>query len=554
MTQSWNVQVAEADVLVLGGGLAGHRAAEAARNAGASVALVYEGRGASPYIIGFNVPLGHEDGRDNPEVYFADMVQGGCALNDRRLVRALADGAVSALAELETIGVPFARTAKTGDRFAQRHLSGNTYPRSVYHPCGIGKIALGRLITHCGEIGVRAQVGWKAINLLRDGTEVVGALLVKRDTQEFMAIHAGATVLATGGCGALYSDSTYPVDVTSDSYAFAFDAGATLIDMEFVQFEPTVVVHPMGCKGMEMPTAMFGDGARLVNVNGERFMFRYNPEYGEKRIDKATMALCIQREIDEGRGLCDRTVCFDTTQVPADCLESYVSHCKRLREAGLEPTSAAPHVRPAAHSHMGGVLIDEHSFTGVQGLFAGGEATGGVHGASRLAGNGATDAIVFGGIAGRMAATQRLKLAGRPWQGIHDEALCALRCVLQGRIAIRPEDAKAAVREIMMSAAGLYRSEDTLSRGEMSLKNLQRSVGSGTTVTCVRDAVCVLEAANMVRVGRIIVAAAGERRESRGAHQRSDFRTRDDKHWLHHIGVRKKSDDGTMTLENVAIR
>jgi succinate dehydrogenase/fumarate reductase flavoprotein subunit len=129
MIQSWNVQVTEADVLVLGGGLAGYRAAEAACKAGASVALAYEGRGASPYIIGFNVPLGHEDGRDNPEIYFTDIVQGGCALNDLRLVRVLVDGAIPALAELETIGVPFARTAETGGRFAQRHLSLSVPPR-----------------------------------------------------------------------------------------------------------------------------------------------------------------------------------------------------------------------------------------------------------------------------------------------------------------------------------------------------------------------------------------------------------------------------------------
>jgi succinate dehydrogenase/fumarate reductase flavoprotein subunit len=554
MIQSWNVQVTEADVLVLGGGLAGYRAAEAACKAGASVALAYEGRGASPYIIGFNVPLGHEDGRDNPEIYFTDIVQGGCALNDLRLVRVLVNGAVPAFAELETIGVPFARTAETGGRFAQRHLSGNAYPRSVYHPDGVGKIMLERLIVHSGEIGVKVHAGWKAINLLRDGADVVGALLVKHDTGEFMAIHACATVLAMGGCGAIYADSTYPSDVKSDSYAFALDAGATLIDMEFVQFEPTVVVHPEGCKGMEMPTAMFGDGACLVNANVERFMFRYNPEHGEKRIDKATMALCIQREIDEGRGLPDRTVCFDTTQVSADRLESYVSHCKRLRAAGLEPTLAAPHVRPAAHSHMGGVLIDEQAFTGVQGLFAGGEAAGGVHGASRIAGNGATDAIVFGGIAGRSAARQRLHLEGRPWHSIHDEAYDAVRCALRGGTTMHPEEAKAAVRKIMLSSAGLYRSEDTLSRGEMDLDELQRRMDAGMTSTCMRDAVCALEATNMVRVCRIIVAAARKRRESRGAHQRTDFPAHDDALWLHHIGIRKKRDDGTMTLENVPIR
>ena len=125
-------------------------------------------------------------------------------------------------------------------------------------------------------------------------------------------------MLAMGGIGRLYEDSTYPVDVGADAYALAFDAGARLVDMEFVQFEPTVTVWPDGCRGMEMPTAMLGDGAHLKNAGGERFMFRYNAEHGEKRIEKARMSLCIQREIDEGRGLPDRTVLFDTTVVPPD--------------------------------------------------------------------------------------------------------------------------------------------------------------------------------------------------------------------------------------------
>ena len=344
MTPFKDIPVAVADVLVLGGGLAGHRAAAAARASGAAVAMAYHARGASQHVSGFNVPLGHADPRDSADAYFEDMVRGGYALNERRLVRALADGAAGALAELDAIGVPFARD---GGKFAQRHLSGNTYARSVYHPNGIGKLALDRLAGYCKDNGVEAYAGWRAIALLRDGADVVGALLVKRNTLELLALHAGATILATGGIGAIYADSTYPADVAADSYAFAFDAGATLIDMEFVQFEPTVVVQPEGCKGMEMPTAMFGDGAQLLNANGGRFMFGYNPGHGEMQIEKARMSLCIQREIDEGRGLPDRSVLFDTTKMPADRLESYVPHCKRLRAAGLDPATNAPHVRRA---------------------------------------------------------------------------------------------------------------------------------------------------------------------------------------------------------------
>ncbi len=550
MMPSWNPQVAATDVLVLGGGLAGHRAAAAARRAGAEVVLAYHGRGASQHIIGFNVPLGHADPRDTPDVYFEDMVRGGYGLNERRLVRALADGAAPALAQLEAIGVPFARA---GEGYAQRHLSGNTYARSVYHPQGIGRLALERLSAHCAGIGVQVYSGWKALALLREGAEVVGALLAKRNSPELLAVHAGATVLATGGIGAIYADSTYPADVAADSYAFAYRAGATLIDMEFVQFEPTVVVHPAGCRGMEMPTAMLGDGAILVNAEGERFMFRYNPGHGELQIEKARMAQCIQREIDAGRGLPDASVLFDTRPVAAERLESYVAHCKRLRAAGLDPARSPAHVRPAAHSQMGGVLIDERTFSGVPGLYAAGEAGGGVHGASRIAGNGASDVIVFGGIAGEAAAGRRLDLAGREWPRIHAAAIESVRGAGGSASAASPEQIKVQVCAIMLQAAGLFRSESTLARGAAQLDELQQSVDAGLALKDRGDIVRALEAANMVLVGRMIVAAARARRESRGAHQRSDFPSGDDANWLRHTGIRRDA-AGAMLLEPVPIR
>ena len=273
-----DMRIVEADVLVLGGGLAGHRAAVAARAAGAAVALAYHARGASQHIIGFNVPLGDADPRDSADAYYEDMVRGGYALNERRLVRALADGAKPAFAELEALGVPFARERRQirAAPSVRQHLRALGVPperhRQVWRWNGSSAIAL--------QSACRLTPAGSAIALLRDGADVVGALLAKRNADELMAIHAGATVLATGGIGAIYADSTYPADVAADSYAFAFDAGATLIDMEFVQFEPTIVVHPQGCKGMEMPTAMLGDGAHLVNADGERFMFRYNPGHG----------------------------------------------------------------------------------------------------------------------------------------------------------------------------------------------------------------------------------------------------------------------------------
>ena len=302
-----------------------------------------------------------------------------------------------------------------------------------------------------------------------------------------------------------------------------------------------------------MPTAMLGDGAVLANAGGERFMFRYNPGHGELQIEKARMAQCIQREIDAGRGLSDASVLFDTTPMSAERLESYVSHCKRLRAAGLDPAREGAHVRPAAHSQMGGVLIDERTFTGVPGLFAAGEAGGGVHGASRIAGNGASDVIVFGGVAGEAAASRRLDLAGRSWQRIHDAAIETVRRAPGGAGAASPAEIKARVCAIMLQAAGLFRSEDPLAHGAAQLEELQKSVDTGLAVTDRGDVVRALEAANMVLVGRMIVAAARARQESRGAHQRTDFPLSDDANWLRHTGIHRNA-VGAMMLESVPIR
>ena len=537
INQDFSIQVLETDVLVLGGGLAGFRAAVSARNSGAEVIAAYQAHGASQYIIGFNAPLGDSDPRDNPEVYFDDIVKGGYGLNDRQLVSVVAEGAIDALNELVSIGIPFERVGK---KFAQRHLSGNSYPRSVFHPNGIGRLALKGLMEHSKSIGVKEQSGVKVINLLKDGDEVVGAILAKKHTGEFIAVHANAVVMAMGGIGAIYSDSTYPTDVASDSYALALQAGATLIDMEFVQFEPTVVVHPEGAKGMEMPTAMLGDGAHLLNSIGERFMFRYNPEFGETKIEKAKMALCIQREIDEGRGLPDGTVLFDTTKLPPEKLESYIHHCKRLRSSGLEPLTDLPRIRPAAHSHMGGIKVDKNYWTGISGFYAAGEASGGVHGASRLAGNGASDVIVSGGIAGRSAASFKKSGAKRNWDLIHHAALEKITSLSNKTEGIKAEEIKKALCDTMLFSAGLIRDEAGLKEGKKKLRDLQLLFNKGLQAKNLSDALRALEAEHMLLTAQVIIEAALERAESRGAHRRSDYPNSDDSSWLHHIGFMMK--------------
>jgi len=543
------VAMSETDVLVLGGGIAGHRAAATACQRGRAVTLAYMAKGASIFIIGCNAPFGHVDARDGPDVYFDDMVRGGYGLNDRRLVRLVADEATTAIEELMAIGVPF---AAKDSRLLQRHLSGNTYPRSVYVPEGTGRVILDHLSRQCQELGVAALAGWKAIALLCDGGEVVGGLLARPREPRLLAVRARAVVLAMGGIGRIYEDSTYPADVASDAYALAFDAGARLIDMEFVQFEPVVTVWPEACRGMEMPTAMLGDGATLLNAAGERFMFRHNPEHGEKRIEKARLSLAIQREIDEGRGLPDGTVLFDTTQVPKTQLESYMAHVKRLRAAGLEPTRQGPHVRPAAHSEMGGVAIDETCWSGVPGLYACGESAGGLHGASRLAGNGGSDTVVTGAAAGRGAAASPVSLTGRNWTRIVDEAIEKLRIVEHRPGAATPEEVKHEIRALMPRAAGIWRRGDELENAVRELDGLLQSAAAGLAAPDWPASIKALEARNMALTARLVVQGALARCESRGAHQRLDWPDQDDARWRHHIAFHRgpagEIVSGTLTI------
>jgi len=538
------------DVLVLGGGLAGCRAAVAARQRGADVVQAYLARGASPFVIGANVPLAQATPYDSAEQFAADMLEGGYHLNDRRIVEAFAAAAEESFRDLVNLGVPFARD---GAAFARRHLSGNTHPRSVFVPEGIGRVVIEHLARCAKDIGVEVVAGWRVAALLQDDGIVFGALLIDRRAQKCLVVQARTVVVAMGGIGRLYSDSTYPVDVAADSYALALEAGATLIDMEFVQFEPLVVVHPEGCAGMEMPTGMLGAGAQLLNGAGERFMFRHNPEHGEQRIEKARLSLCIQQEIDSGRALPDGTVLLDTTKVPRAKLESYISHCKRLRSAGGEPTVEGPHVCPAAHSQMGGVFVDSAGWAGVPGLYVCGEAAGGVHGASRLAGNGGGEAFAMGWLVGRAAAEAAANTPART--GGTDRtrvAHLALRALAgDGRNGGSSREIKSELGKVMRESAGLYRSGPAL---EIARRSLDRLHAAAREIKAV-DLAATLEARstrNMTLIAGIIARAAFERTESRGAHQRRDFPERDDEHWMKHISF-KRRDDGTVAVGTLPI-
>ena len=534
-----NVRPLHTDVLVLGAGLAGLRAAVRAKSLGRDVVMAYAGRGASPFIIGCNAPFGHAEPADTPMQYAQDVMAGGYGLSDTALVQALCDGATRGVRELAALGVNIARN---GERFAQRQLSGNWYARSVFHPAGLGAEALSTLATHAKQLGVVALPGHRALKLLLSGERVCGALLREQRTGEWRPVLASAVVMALGGLGQLYEDSTYPADITSSAYALGYDAGAPLVDMEFVQFEPFVTFKPEALRGLELPTSMLAEGAQLLNSAGERFMFRHNPSWGERRVEKAKLSLCIQQEIDEGRGL-DGGVLYDASRVPAATVEGYVRHCRRLRKAGVDPAKLRIPVRPAAHSQMGGLWIDATGCTPVQGLFAAGEAAGGLHGASRIAGNGATDALVFGDLAGASAAALPVP-PPHDWRTAVREALGTLGAIGSEHGTLNADDVRAQVRGLMSRHVGLYRTAASLQTTLQELGAMTERFKCDARVASDAERAEAFATLGMARVGQAVTAAALARTESRGAHQRRDHPQTDDAAWRVHVVVQEEAGAG----------
>jgi succinate dehydrogenase/fumarate reductase flavoprotein subunit len=264
-------------------------------------------------------------------------------------------------------------------------------------------------------------------------------------------------------------------------------------------------------------------------------MQRYNPEHAEKRIEKAKLSLCIQREIDEGRGFPDRSVIFDTTRLDSATLEGYVTHVKRLRAAGLDPARESPRIRPAAHSIMGGVRIDAGCRSDVPGLLVCGEAAGGVHGASRLAGNGGAEIVTFGRIAGRAAGTARRRAIDPV--PLARKALEALRDSCRRPPGAEHADAAARLGMLMTADCGIYRDGGGLARARATLRRERGAWLNGSAAETLDALAANRSLHNRLLAAETIVAAALRRTESRGAHQRRDFPATDESNWACHIAT-----------------
>jgi succinate dehydrogenase / fumarate reductase flavoprotein subunit len=526
----------DCDVLVVGAGGAGMRAAIAAAEAGCKVTVVTKSLLGKAHTVmaegGIAAGIGNVDPEDSWEVHFADTMLGGQLLNNWRMVELYAHEVIDRVLELERWGGIFDRTPD--GRIMQRAFGAHSWKRLAH----VGDRTGLELIRTCQDKmvhtpGVDVRMEYTLSALLKTGDRVCGAFGYDRNTGRFVAFHAGAVVLASGGWGRMYRFTSNSWECSGDGAAMAYQAGADLLDMEFVQFHPTGMIWPPGARGILVTEAVRGEGGLLFNAEGSRFMLDYDPVKKELS-SRDVVARSIYKEVQAGRGTPHGGAYLDVRHLGADYVKRKLPSMYEQFHAlaSIDITSQPMEVGPTIHYTMGGVRVDpETAATTVAGLYAAGEVAGGLHGANRLGGNSLGDILVFGRRAGEAAAAFAQSGAAPAF----DEAQIAaeeadLLAPLDGDTngaapGENPYKLHEELQVAMQDDAGIGRSEESLQRALAAILALrERSthirVSGGRALnpgwhTC-RDLT------NMLVLSEAIVRGAIERRESRGSQWRFD--------------------------------
>jgi len=519
------------DVLVVGGGLAALRSAYDALRAGARVTLAVKGKagrsGSSAMTsAGYSTPQSESD---SAEAYFEDTMRGGRGINDPKLVRILADEGPRRLSELVALGAPLGtddhgawRVFPSGDHSVARTVSAaNHTGRDFTEPLTAAVI----------ELGAQVLEMTAALEVVVGGGRVAGAVLLDYERGEIVRVAAPAVILGTGGAGRLFAVTSNPNDATGDGYALALHAGASLRDMEFIQFYPWRCIVPFEHNRMPIQPSTFVLGARLFNSEGERFMLRYDAQRGEATT-RDVAARGIYDQINAGKGI-KGGVRLD---VSALTLEQWqTSNPKPSRyfiERGLDFHDQEMILSPEAHFFMGGVIVDEWAESAVPGLYAVGEAAGGVHGANRLDSNAIPETQVFGARAGQSAARARSVAPGRlpdvraaAWEGRLADAAARAEADGSDYAAMRKD-----LQSTMWRTLGIVRTAEGMRQGLAAIGVLDEALGDARP-SGARGLMQHATMASSLLVARACLTAALGREESRGAHYRTDFPAQDDAHW-----------------------
>jgi succinate dehydrogenase / fumarate reductase flavoprotein subunit len=560
-------QTHEHDVLVIGAGGAGLRAAIAAAAEGVSVGVVSKSLLGKAHTVmaegGMAAAMANVDDRDDWRVHFADTMRGGQYLNNWRMAELHAREAPDAVRDLEAWGALFDRTSD--GRILQRNFGGHKYPRLAHVGDRTGLEMIRTLQDHGMHSGIDFHMECTVLTLLKDGDRVAGAFGYDRERGRFRLFRARAVVLATGGIGRAYKITSNSWEYTGDGHALAYEAGAALQDMEFVQFHPTGMVWPPSVRGILVTEGVRGEGGILVNSEGRRFMFDDIPEnyrtqtadtpeegwrytQGDKNarrppelLTRDHVARCIVREVREGRGSPHGGVYLDIAWIREKLPDAAERIRKKLPSmyhqfkqlADIDITREAMEVGPTTHYIMGGIRVDGDSqMSTVPGLFAAGECAAGLHGANRLGGNSLSDLVVFGKRAGHYAA----RFAGEHGAVTVDTdvvdaaARQALEPFERDVSGEGPFQVQHSLQEMMQELVGIVRREDEMVRalghiGELRARaervalpgNREYNPGWHTA----------LDLPNLLTVSEAIARSALERRESRGGHFRDDYPEKD---------------------------
>jgi succinate dehydrogenase/fumarate reductase flavoprotein subunit len=541
-------EVFKTDVLVIGAGNAGLRAALAAAQSGASVMMLSKSPfpgGASVVAGGIRQAAFHPD--DSPEMHFEDTIRSGRGLAEPELVKVLVERAPERILDLERCGVRFSRVSPSGFRLTLP--GGGSRPRGIHARRNDRVMRL--VLERARSLGVMLFDQTMVTTLLVDGNSVRGAIALDVVSGDLLTVLAPAVVLAAGALGRVYARTATPRSSTGDGFALAVEAGATLIDMEFVQFIPLGYVGTF-IDGMTLGEgSVWGPEVRFLNGRGDRYLERYASDVSEYRATRDILAIANYTEIAEGRGTASGAIVVDATRSrPSDVEFSPHGMANRYRllrdfygkdKAELKaPLEAAP----SALYACGGVAIDRTTATGIDGLFACGEVAGGVHGANRLNGNSLIDCEVFGKIAGEVAAAYAAEFGPPILDAVRDQALtefARIERLRTSRSGVRPRELKGRLRHVMWNNVGIVRTQVGLEQTIKRIGDIKARYSEVGITSSARkynyELVEAIELPLMLRVAEVMCAAALQRTESRGNHFRSDH-PQADSNWEKHSTVR----------------
>ena len=534
MTEKYETH--EHDVLIIGAGGAGLRAAIEALAQGATVAVVCKSLLGKAHTVmaegGIAAAMANVDRTDDWRAHFRDTMRGGKFLNNWRMAQLHAQEAPERVRELEQWGALFDRTSD-GD-ILQRAFGGHTFKRLCHVGDRTGLEMIRTLQDRGVNLGIDVYMECAITRLLTDGERVAGAFGYWRETGRFVVFKAKSIVIATGGIGKAWRVTSNSWEYTGDGMALAYEAGADLLDMEFVQFHPTGMVWPPGVQGILVTEAVRGEGGTLRNKDGERFMERYDPDKMELST-RDVVARAIYTEAKEGRGTEHGGAYLDISHKPAEYVKRKLpSMYHQFRElADVDITKGPMEVGPTCHYMMGGIRVEaETAQSNVPGLFAAGEAAAGLHGSNRLGGNSLSDLLVFGRRAGIAAADHAQQVASPSTDDAQiDEAAREMLTPFERADGESPYDIHGDLQETMQNYVGIFRNEDDLQKGLAEIGRLRERTANvrveGSRLFnpgwhLARDL------KSMLMVSEAVALSALARKESRGAHSRIDYPNYDD--------------------------